>query len=56
MKTVDKLLLAGVFNAVVIFREIQALGYSGKIRVLRSYIQPKRVLRSEIANQPYRAD
>ena len=33
METVDKLLKAGVFNAVVIYREIQALGYDGKIRV-----------------------
>ncbi len=36
--TVDKLLRAGAFNAVVIFRELQALGYDGKIRVLRAYI------------------
>ena len=42
---VDELLAAGVYNAVVIYREIQALGYSGKIRVLRSYIEPKRILR-----------
>ena len=45
METVDKLLKAGVFNAVVIYREIQALGYDGKIRVLRAYIEPKRALR-----------
>ena len=45
MATVDKLLQAGVFNAVVIFRDIQALGYDGKIRVLRSYIEPRRALR-----------
>ena len=42
MATVDKLLQAGVFNAVVIFRDIQALGYDGKIRVLRAYIEPRR--------------
>ena len=42
METVDKLLKAGVFNAVVIYREIQALGYDGKIRVLRAYIEPRR--------------
>ena len=46
METVDKLLKAGVFNAVVIYRDIQALGYDGKIRVLRAYIEPKRALRS----------
>ena len=45
MATVDKLLQAGVFNAVVIFRDIQALGYDGKIRVLRAYIEPGRALR-----------
>ena len=46
---VDELLAAGVYNAVVIYREIQALGYDGKIRVLRSYIEPKRILRSSKA-------
>ena len=45
MGTVDRLLKAGVFNAVVIYREIQALGYDGKLRVLRSYIEPRRSLR-----------
>ena len=45
MAAVDKLLQAGVFNAVVIYREIQALGYDGKIRVLRAYIEPRRALR-----------
>ena len=43
--TVDRLLSAGVWNAVVILREIQAAGYTGKITVLRQYIQPKRALR-----------
>ena len=38
-------LKAGVFNAGVIYRDIQALGYDGKIRVLRAYIEPKRALR-----------
>jgi transposase len=42
---VDELLTAGVWNAEVIYREILALGYAGKSRVLRDYIQPKRVLR-----------
>ena len=45
MGTVDKLLQAGVLNALVIHREIQALGYDGKIRVLRAYIGPRRALR-----------
>lgn len=42
---VDELLAANVWNAVVIYREIQALGYVGKLTVLRDYIRPKRVLR-----------
>ena len=46
---VDELLAAGVYNAVVIYREIQAMGYSGGIRVLRSYIEPKRALRASKA-------
>ena len=45
----DELLAAGVYNAVVIYREIQALGYTGKIRVVRSYIEPKRALRASKA-------
>lgn len=42
---VDRLLGEGVWNAVVILREIQALGYAGKASILRDYIHPKRVLR-----------
>ena len=42
---VDELLGAGVWNATVIYREIQALGYTGKDTVLRDYIRPKRALR-----------
>ena len=42
---VDELLAAGVWNAMVIWREIQALGYPGKLTVLRDYIRPKRSLR-----------
>lgn len=44
--TVDRLLQEGVWNAVVILREIQAEGYSGGVSILRDYIQPKRALRS----------
>ena len=43
--TVDRLLAEGVWNAVVILREIQAEGYRGKLTILRDYIKPKRVLR-----------
>ncbi len=44
--TVDRLLSEGVWNAVVILREIEAEGYEGGITVLREYIAPKRVLRA----------
>ena len=43
---VDELLAQEVWNAMVILREIQALGYEGGYTILRDYIRPKRVLRS----------
>jgi transposase len=42
---VDQLLAAGVWNAVVILRELQAQGYRGRASILRDYIRPKRPLR-----------
>jgi transposase len=42
---VDELLAENVWNAVVILREIQALGYEGGSTILREYIAPKRALR-----------
>ena len=42
---VDQLLSEGVWNAVVILREIQAAGYEGGYSILLEYIQPKRVMR-----------
>jgi len=42
---IDRLLSEGVWNAMVILREIQAEGYSGSITILREYIVPKRALR-----------
>ena len=42
---VDQLLTEGVWNAVVIWRELQAKGYPGSVSVLRDYIRPKRALR-----------
>jgi transposase len=42
---IDRLLAAGVWNAVVIQREIQAQGYPGQASILRDYIRPKRPLR-----------
>ena len=44
--TVDRLLSEGVWNAVVILREIQAEGYDGGYTMLRAYIAPKRALRA----------
>jgi len=44
--TVDRLLTEGVWNAVVILREIQAAGYTGGYTMLRAYIAPKRALRA----------
>lgn len=43
---IDELLAEGVWNAVVILREIQVAGYEGGDTILRDYIRPKRVLRS----------
>src|SRR5712691_5859216 len=42
---VDRLLAAGVWNAVVILRELQERDYSGQVSILRNYIRPKRPLR-----------
>jgi transposase len=42
---VDRLLAEGVWNAVVILREIQADGYDGGLTILRDYVRPKRALR-----------
>src|SRR4051812_18509082 len=42
---VDQLLAEGVWNAVVILRELRAAGYAGSYTILRGYIAPKRMLR-----------
>lgn len=42
---IDQLLQEGVWNAVVIYREIEAAGYEGKLTIVRKYIAPKRALR-----------
>lgn len=39
----------GVWNAVVLLREIQNLGYSGKITILRDWIQPQRLEANRVA-------
>ena len=43
--TVDRLLGEGVWNVMVILREIQAEGYTGGSTMVRLYVQPKRALR-----------
>lgn len=50
---VDALLAEGVWNAVVILREIQAAGYCGGSTILRAYIAPKRALRAGRATVRY---
>lgn len=47
--TINRLLAEGVWNAVVILREIQALGYEGGSTILRDYIQPQRPQRASKA-------
>jgi transposase len=42
---IDVLLEEGVWNAVVIFRELQARGYGGQISIVRDYLRPRRSLR-----------
>ncbi len=42
---IDQLLADGVWNAVVILREIEAEGYRGAYSMLTEYIRPKRTLR-----------
>lgn len=42
---IDALLAAGVWNAVVILRELQAQGYRGSYTSVKDYIRPKRALR-----------
>jgi transposase len=42
---IDQLLAQGVWNAVVILRELQTQGYAGEISIVRDYIRPKRALR-----------
>ena len=44
---IDGLLREGVWNAVVILREIQSRGYTGGYTIVRDYMQPKRSLREK---------
>jgi transposase len=45
-ESVDALLAEGVWNGMVILREIQTKGYTGSLTILRDYIRPKRALRA----------
>lgn len=54
--TVDRLLADGVWNGVVILREIQALGYTGSHTILRDYVAPKRALRPSRATVRFETD
>jgi transposase len=53
---VDELLGEGIWNSMVILREIQARGYEGGRTMLRLYIQPKRVLRPGRATVRFETD
>jgi transposase len=53
---IDQLLAEGVWNGVVILREIQAKGYSGSRTILRDFIAPKRALRASRATVRFETD
>jgi len=53
---IDRLLQEGVWNAVVIWREIEADGYTGKVTILRKYNQPKRPMRASRATVRFETD
>jgi transposase len=42
---IDGLLAEGVWNGVVIWRELQGRGYPGGVSIIRDYLRPKRALR-----------
>lgn len=46
---IDQRLSEGVWNAMVILKEIEAEGYSGGATILRQYIAPKRAMRASRA-------
>lgn len=53
---IDEMLSNNVWNARVILREIQELGYTGGYTILRAYIQPKRGLRPGRATVRYETE
>ncbi len=46
---IDRLLQEGVWNGVVILRELEAKGYRGEITLVRDYVRHKRALRKSRA-------
>lgn len=53
---IDALLQEDVWNAVVIWRELQAMGYPGEVSIIRDYIRPKRPLRAGRATVRFETD
>jgi transposase len=53
---IDQMLREDIWNAMVILREIQANGYTGKSTILHDYIQPKRPLRKSRATVRFETD
>lgn len=54
--TIDSMLASNIWNAVVILDRIVAMGYTGKISILRDYIKPKRALRQSRATVRYETE
>ncbi|WP_203225908.1 hypothetical protein [Leptospirillum ferriphilum] len=42
---IDRRLGEGVWNAMVLYWEVQEQGYPGEVTLVRDYVRPKRVLR-----------
>jgi transposase len=53
---IDQMLREDIWNAMVVLREIQANGYTGKSTILHDYIQPKRPLRKSRATVRFETD
>lgn len=46
---VDGMLREGIWNAMVVLRKLQELGYPGEVTLVREYVRPKRPLRESRA-------
>jgi transposase len=53
---IDQLLRDGVWNAMVILREIEQRGYTGGTTILREYISPRRPMRQSRATVRFETD